>query len=186
MRIISGTLKGRSINFLKNNNTRPLKDNVKENIFNIITHSILINPKIENSNVLDLYSGVGSFGIECISRGAKNVTFIEKDVNASKILKENLTRLSILQKTKIYNSEIENILASNKNEKFDIFFFDPPFKDLEFINNIKLIKENKIFKKEHIVIIHRESKTVDNFKNFLKVIETKNYGRSKIIFGLFI
>ena len=54
------------------------------------------------------------------------------------------------------------------------------------MNNIKLIKENKLFEKEHIVIIHRERKTIDNLENFLKIIETKNYGRSKIIFGLFI
>ena len=186
MRIISGKLKGRSINFLRNDITRPLKDNVKENIFNIIEHSNRINSNIENSNVLDLYSGVGSFGIECISRGAKKVTFIERDINASRILKENLAKLSILKKTIVYNNNIESILAENKNEKFNIFFFDPPFKDNEFINNIKLIKKNKIFEKKHIVIIHRERETIDNFENFLQIIETKNYGRSKVLFGLFI
>ncbi len=186
MRIISGELKGRSFNFLRNDKTRPLKDNVKENIFNIIAHSKRINSKIESSNVLDLYSGVGSFGIECISRGAKKVTFIEKDINASNILRENLTRLSILKKTTVHNNKIENILTENKSEKFDIFFFDPPFKDYNYINNIKLIKKNKIFEKKHIVIIHRERKTIDDFENLLKIIETKNYGRSKILFGLFI
>ena len=67
MRIISGKFKGKSINFLKNSITRPLKDSVKENIFNILAHSPEIKIKIENSNVLDLYSGVGSFGLECIS-----------------------------------------------------------------------------------------------------------------------
>ena len=186
MRVISGSLKGRLIDFLKNDKTRPLKDNVKENIFNIIKHSRLINLNIENSKVLDLYSGIGSFGIECVSRGAKKVTFIERDINALKILKRNLTTLTILNKTKIYSNDIENILIKKKDKKFNIFFFDPPFKDLKFMNNIKLIKENKLFQNEHIVIIHRERKTVDNFENFLRIIETKNYGRSKIIFGLFI
>ena len=66
MRIISGFLKGKKIKFLKNSNTRPLKDSVKENIFNILIHSKFIKAKIEKSNVLDLYSGIGSFGIECI------------------------------------------------------------------------------------------------------------------------
>ena len=77
MRVISGTLKGRSFNFIKNTNTRPLKDIVKENIFNILIHSNFMPTKFDDYNVLDLYSGVGSFGIECISRGAKKVTFIE-------------------------------------------------------------------------------------------------------------
>ena len=61
---------------------------------------------------------------------------------------------------------------------------DPPFADLKFINNLILIKKNKIFKKNHIVIVHREKKTQDNFKNLLDVITIKLYGRSKIIFGI--
>ena len=77
MRIISGFLKGKRIKYTKNIITRPLKDSVKENIFNILRHSNSIKIKIEKANVLDLYSGVGSFGIECNSRGAENVTFIE-------------------------------------------------------------------------------------------------------------
>ena len=79
MRIISGKLKGKSINFIKNSVTRPLKDSVKENIFNVLCHSNLIKTKIEKANILDLYSGVGSFGLECISRGAKKVKFIEEE-----------------------------------------------------------------------------------------------------------
>ena len=64
-----------------------MKDIVKENIFNVLQHSNLINIDIQNSNVLDLYSGIGSFGIECISRGEK-VTFIDKDRDAMIILKK--------------------------------------------------------------------------------------------------
>ena len=89
MRIISGSLKGKKINFLKSSVTRPLKDSVKENIFNIIKHSNHFDVRISNSKILDLYSGVGSFGIECISRGAREVTFVEKDQEASNILKKN-------------------------------------------------------------------------------------------------
>ena len=68
MRIISGDLKGKTIAFLKSSVTRPLKDSVKENIFNILKHSNLLTINLKNSNILDLYSGVGSFGLECISR----------------------------------------------------------------------------------------------------------------------
>ena len=123
MRIISGALKGRSLKYLKNSNTRPLKDSVRENIFNILKHSNLVKVKIENSNILDLYSGIGSFGIECISRGANKATFIEKDMNATNVLKDNLNKLSIISKSKIHNNKIEDILKKNINEKFHIFFF---------------------------------------------------------------
>ena len=100
MRIISGYLKGKSIKYLKNSKTRPLKDIVKENLFNIINHSKYFKIQINEAKILDLYSGIGSFGIECISRGAKKVVFIEKDNQAVETLKKNLTQHSILNKTK--------------------------------------------------------------------------------------
>ena len=185
MRIISGILKGKSINFLKNSTTRPLKDSVKENIFNIIKHSNLIDVKIEKANILDLYSGIGSFGLECISRGAKKVTFVEHDKNASNILKENLIKLSIINQAKIINDKIEIFLEKNDNEKFDIFFLDPPFLDREFINNVNLIKRKKISKNNHIIIIHRETNSDDNLDNFITKLITRKYGRSQIIFAVF-
>ena len=185
MRIISGTLKGKSINFLKNKNTRPLKDSVKESIFNILNHSNQIKTDIQNSNILDLYSGVGSFGIESLSRNAKRVTFIEKDINASNILKENLKKLSIFQKSKIFTDKIENVL-SRLEEKFNIFFLDPPFADENYFLNLELIKNRKIFEENHIVIIHREKRSKENFGNILHIVETKQYARSKIFFGKFI
>ena len=76
MRIISGFLKGKKIDFLKTTTTRPLRDFIKENIFNIINHSKLINIKLENAKVLDFICRYRFFGIECISRGAKKTTFI--------------------------------------------------------------------------------------------------------------
>ena len=183
MRIISGSLKGKSIDFLKNARTRPLKDSVKENIFNILIHSNFMPTKFDEYNVLDLYSGFGSFGIECISRGAKKVTFIEQDVDASNVLKNNIMNLSITNKTKICTNKIENFLIGNIKEKFNCFFLDPPFSDLNFLKNLKLIKNKKIFNKKHIVVIHRENKSNDNFQDLLNLIKIKKYGRSKIIFG---
>ena len=185
MRIISGTLKGKSINFLKNSIIRPLKDSVKENIFNILKHSNLIDVVIENSNILDLYSGVGSFGLESISRGAKNVTFVEQDKNASNILEQNIFHLGVSSNTNIINNKVDSFLENNKKEKFNIFFLDPPFSDKKFIQDLDLIKKNKIYEVKHIIVIHRERKSKDNFHNFLKIITTKHYARSKIIFAVF-
>ena len=184
MRIISGSLKGKSINFLKNSTTRPLKDAVRENIFNILKHSNLINGMIENANILDLYSGIGSFGLECISRGAKKVTFVEHDKDAANILNKNLIKLNVINKASIINNKVDKILKK-KTEKFDIFFFDPPFADKEFERALNLIKTVKIYNIKHVVIIHREKKAQDNLDAFIDIIISKQYGRSKIIFGVF-
>ena len=185
MRIISGIFKGKSISFLKSKITRPLKDSVKENIFNIINHSNLLKIKLDDANILDLYSGTGSFGIECISRGARGVTFVEKDNYAIEILNKNLIMLSIEEKTLIIKDKIENYLNTKKKEKFDIIFLDPPFAENEFINEIKLIKKNKVYSKNHLIIIHRESKSQDDLSGILKPLIVKRYSRSKIIFGKF-
>ena len=88
MRIISGSYKGRKIQEPSDNKTRPLKDLAKESIFNILEHSNKIKILLQGSEVLDLFSGVGSFGIECLSRGAQEVTFVEKYNGVLPILKK--------------------------------------------------------------------------------------------------
>ena len=185
MRIISGKFKGKSIEYLKSSITRPLKDSVKENIFNILNHSNILRQNLVNSNVLDLYSGVGSFGIECISRGSRKVFFVENNKTALEIIKKNLSKLDIHNQAKIHNDKIINFLNTKINQKFEIIFFDPPFAENSYIEELKLLKKTKIFSSNHVVIIHREKKTNDIFQDILKTILVKTYGRSKIIFGRF-
>ena len=186
MRIISGKLKGKTISFLKSSKTRPLKDSVKENIFNILAHSNLLDISIKNSNILDLYSGIGSFGIECISRGAKKIIFVEKDESVAEILKKNLFNLSIKKNSTVIIDETGNFLKKDLSEKFEIIFLDPPFANSAYLHELKLIKQKKNYKKNHIIIIHRERKSFENFGNILNPIMIKQYGRSKIIFGKFL
>ncbi|MDC0514134.1 16S rRNA (guanine(966)-N(2))-methyltransferase RsmD [Pelagibacteraceae bacterium] len=186
MRVVSGFLKRKKIEFLKSLTTRPLRDFVKESIFNIIEHSNLINVKLENSNILDFYSGVGSFGIECISRGAKKTTFVENDSKVLLVLKKNIDYLRIENKSNIIKNKIISFIGQFKDKsKFDIIFFDPPFAENYFINELKLLKKSNIFAKDHLIIIHREKKTRDDLSGILNILTTKNYGRSKVIFGDF-
>jgi len=186
MRIVSGSLKGKKINFLKSTTTRPLRDFVKESAFNVIAHSNLINVSLENSNILDLYSGVGSFGIECLSRGAKKTTFVENNNNALMVLKENITQLKIEKKSMILETKVISFLSRlKKSDKYDIIFFDPPFSENFFINELNMIKNSNIYNKNHIVIVHREKKSQDNLSGVMNVFLTRNYGRSSVLFGNF-
>ena len=130
MRIISGNFKGKKILLPKDKLTRPLKDLTKESIFNILKHSKLLNVELESSNILDLFSGVGSFGLECLSRGAKNVTFLESYTDVLSVLKKNIDNLNQQNQTKVIEKDIfsENTLKL-LNDKFDIIFMDPPYKE---------------------------------------------------------
>ena len=186
MRIISGYLKGKKIDFLKSATTRPLRDFVKESFFNIIKHSNLINVPIQNSNVLDLYSGIGSFGIECISRGAKKITFVENNSQALSILKNNILQLKIDKKCKIFETKILSFLNQlKKKDKYEIIFFDPPFSENFFIDELKVIKNSNIYNKNHVIIIHRENSSEEDLSKIINITMIKKYGRSKIIFGNF-
>tara|TARA_B110000967_G_C18890701_1_gene567140 strand:- start:2813 stop:3376 length:564 start_codon:yes stop_codon:yes gene_type:complete len=184
MRIISGFLKGKKIDFLKSTTTRPLRDFVKESIFNVMQHSTLINVSLDGANVLDLYSGVGSFGIECISRGAKKISFVESDSKALIVLKKNLEKLNVEKKSNVFGKKIISFLDQlDIDIKYEIFFLDPPFSENFFLEDLKMIKKSNIFKKNHIIIIHREYKSQDDTSGVINIIATKKYGRSKVIFG---
>ena len=184
MRVIGGKFKGKKLLEPKDKETRPLKDLTKESIFNIINHSNKFSINIKKANVLDLFSGVGSFGIECLSQGANHVTFIEKYEGVLPILKNNLNNL----KSKI-NYEIIELDILNKFEfkslklSYDIIFLDPPYKEKALENILNTIIKNKILKDKGIIIIHRHKKEIDNLPKNFHLIDEKKYGISKIIFG---
>ena len=183
MRIIAGDFRGKKILQPKDKFTRPLKDLTKESIFNIINHSNLININLKKSNILDLFSGVGSFGLECISRGALTVTFFENYINTIKILKLNVSSMNIQKKIKIIEKNIfdEGSLES-LNQKFEIIFIDPPFKEKKLNFLLKKIYKLKILEKNGLIIIHRHKKEEDKFPEEYKIIKEKTYGISKLIF----
>ena len=186
MRIISGSFRGKKIFEPKDNKTRPLKDLVKESIFNIINHSKKMNIKISNSNILDLYSGVGSFGIECLSRGAEKVIFVENYHKVLPILKKNLNDLRTINNYEILEFDINKNFKSKKiNDKFDIIFLDPPFKDKNLEELLDNINKKNILKKNGIIIIHRHKKENDSLPDSLKILDEKIYGISKITFSSF-
>ena len=184
MRIISGNFKGKKILRPNNKLTRPLKNLTKESIFNIIKHSNLFDVEIKKSNILDLFSGVGSFGLECLSRGALSVTFFENYPKVLHILKKNIFNLNCEKKTKIIEKNIfENQALHFLEKKFDIVFIDPPYKEKNLSYLLKKIIELNLLKKGGIFIIHRHKKEKDDFPEKFKVLRKKYYGISKIIFG---
>ena len=154
MRVIGGKFKGKKLIEPKDKETRPLKDLTKESIFNIINHSNKFSIDIKKAQVLDLFSGVGSFGIECLSQGAS----IESDI---------LNRF-----------EFKSLKLT-----YDVIFLDPPYKEKALENVLNKIIENKILNDNGIIIIHRHKKEIDTFPENFHLIDEKKYGISKIIFG---
>ena len=186
MRIIGGNFKGKKILEPKDKETRPLKDLTKESIFNIINHSNKFSINLEKSYVLDLFSGTGSFGLECLSRKAKHVSFVENYKGILPILKKNLSNLKTVKNYSIIEKNILIDFDFLKKKKFDIIFLDPPYKEKEINTILNNLYKFKTLKPNGIIIIHRHKKEKDNFPEKFKIIEEKKYGISKIIFGKFI
>ena len=185
MRIIAGSLKGAALHMPKDKNTRPLKDLARESIFNLLAHSNKISLQLEQSNILDLYAGTGSFGLECLSRQAKSVCFIEKEKNAVEILEKNIVKLKVKNKIKIFFNDIFELIKKQDifESKFDLIFCDPPFKDMNVEKLIELIFNKNLLNKNGIIILHRNKTTKVKLPNYFKIVDERVYGISKIIFG---
>ena len=184
MRIIGGTLKGTKILESFDKNTRPLKDLVKESILNILEHSKDSRIELKNSLILDLFSGTGSFGLECISRGAAKVYFVENYIQSLEILNKNIKKLKFEKKTTVFNKDVLSFFENKeiKNEKLDLIFLDPPYKE----ENIEIILKNivklKLLKDSGLIVLHRHKKSKDNIDNKFNIKRSVKYGISKIIF----
>ena len=184
MRIIGGKYKGKKLIQPLDKTTRPLKDLVKESIFNIIQHSNKIDIQIENYKILDLYAGSGSFGIECISRDAKLVYFFEKHLNAIKILNQNINSLKENSNYELFEKDCLDFLASDSftTKNFNIIFLDPPFKEDTLNKILNLILRKNILIDDGLIIIHRHIKDKIKIIDDLEIVEDRKYGISRIFF----
>tara|TARA_B100000963_G_scaffold357780_1_gene380783 strand:- start:3235 stop:3798 length:564 start_codon:yes stop_codon:yes gene_type:complete len=182
MRIISGIKKGKKILLPDSTFTRPLKDNVKENIFNVLLHSRKFQINFENIRVIDFFSGSGSFGLECISRGSAKVEFIENNPKVQNTLYRNLSNNFNKNKFEINKNDFFKIDKIHLIENFNpnLIFFDPPYKIRDFGKVLEFIKILSKYK-NLIIVLHIEKTKNLNLENF-KFIEEKIYGLSKIVF----
>ena len=184
MRIIAGKFRGKKLLGPSEKITRPLRDLVRESIFNIMIHSNSFDIKIEKSHVLDLFSGVGSFGLECLSRGALSATFFENYSKTLDVLKRNISNLNFDTKTEVIQKDIlENNNLNILNKKYEIIFLDPPYKEKRVSLLIESIMNLKLLQKKGIVILHRHKKDSDLYPKKFKILREETYGISKITIG---
>ena len=179
MRIISGKARGTKLYTLDGTATRPTLDRVKESLFNIIQNDI------EDSTVLDLFSGSGAIGLEFLSRGAKRAVLCDSSKDAIKIIKQNVQKTHFEEKVEVYNMEFTKLVERLQNQKFDIIYIDPPYAtdfikiSLEKIIEYELVNENT----KIIVETDDETRILNQIeKMYVEITEKRKYGRETIIF----
>ena len=159
MRVLAGIYKSKKIETINSSDTRPMMSKVREAIFNSIQFII------EGKDILDLYCGSGSLGIEALSRGANYVTFVDFSKECILILKRNVESMS--NNLSIVNSSVNSFIKNSIN-KYQLIIYDPPFElNTEIVNEEILIIEN-ILNNHGLLIIHsHKSSEVINFsKNY--------------------
>ena len=172
MRVISGKYKGKKLDGFDIDGTRPTMDRVKESLFGII------QMKVKNSIVLDLFAGSGSLGIEALSNGANTCYFVDNSSMTLKVLKNNLSNIDnsiILDK-----DYMEALIYFVKNNiKFDRIFLDPPYNLLLINSCIKYIQDNNLLNKQGIIICEYEKEIIKKLSYTIK--KEKKYGTTNIM-----
>jgi RNA methyltransferase, rsmD family len=179
MRITAGTLKNRKIKSREGRETRPTLERIKEAIFSII------GDKITKTKFLDLYSGTGNMAIEALSRGAERAIMIEQDKEALRIIIENINNLKLDNQCRAYKNDVLRAIEilDRKNEKFDIIFMDPPYKENITEETIIKISESNILNKDGIIISEHSiyEKLGNKIGKFVKYDE-RDYNKKIISF----
>lgn len=171
IRITGGKNRSRKLFIPENNLTKPTMDKVRAAVFNALTNDI------KGKDVLDLFSGSGSYGFEALSRDANSVTFVDKEKDAIASIKKNA---EVLKETniKVFQSDV-TIFLESKNGQFDLVFIDPPYKLNIYQNVLDLLEKNDYLKDEAIIVLESEKELDINFENYKK-FKLYNYGLAKI------
>jgi 16S rRNA (guanine966-N2)-methyltransferase len=119
VRVIAGSAKGTPLQAVPGSGTRPISDRVKESLFNIL------GAEVEGARVLDLFAGTGSVGIEALSRGAEEATFVEKHPKAASVIRANLQRTHLQGRATVVQNDVFRFLAGPPTP-FDLVYIAPP------------------------------------------------------------
>ena len=176
MKIISGLYKGRNLEGYNLDGTRPTMDRVKESLF------AMIQDYLEDSIVLDLFSGSGNLGIEALSNNAKESYLVDNNKKAIDTIKNNINNIRV-ENAKVLNLDYKKALLyfKDNNIKFNIIFLDPPYKTDYIENSIKLIDEYSLLENNGIIICESSSLDKIIYTNNYKEIKNKKYGDKYIV-----
>jgi 16S rRNA (guanine966-N2)-methyltransferase len=165
--VIGGKFKGRKLFDVKNLHVRPTQAKLRKSIFQILE-------PFEGLDVLDLYAGVGTLGIEAMSRGASRVVFVEKNRRVFKVLQKNIG-LFEPENSKLILMDVQKYLVQVKNQLFDIVLADPPYSEVSF-SSVKEMAEH-FLKPGGIFCMEMKKESIEDTN-----VRVKHYGSTQVVF----
>lgn len=173
IRLISGEFGGRKIEAPDTGKTHPMGERIRNALFNSIAH------EITGAKVLDVFAGTGSVGLEALSRGAHDVTFVERDRTAQQILAKNINSLKVEERVAIFRTSVENWLASNPEGLYDLIFVDPPYDDTQFSTITKLFG---LLKPNGLMVLSHPGRGEIPTKTGVVVVDNRSYGNAYLTY----
>jgi 16S rRNA (guanine966-N2)-methyltransferase len=171
VRLIAGIFGGRFLTAPDNTRTHPMSERVRGALFNMID--------VEGRTVLDAFAGTGALGLEALSRGAKSVTFIERDRVAQKILAENVQTLDVSEKAQIIKASVSAWHETSETAKFDLIFADPPYHDMQLSTVTKLFSH---LNSNALMVLSHPGRGETPTANGVVVVDSRMYGDAALTF----
>ena len=157
MRVIAGKYRSRPLRSLRGMDIRPTSDRLRETLFNVLTAG---NPAALEGRVwLDLFAGTGAVGIEALSRGARQVCFVESASAAANAIRQNLKSLNIVSGFKLYREELPHAVRRMERERVaaDVVFLDPPYRMKNaYRDTLQWLAESPVVRAMSVVIAEHE------------------------------
>jgi len=173
VRIVSGKFGGRTIEAPNTSRTHPMSERVRGALFNSIA------TELADAEVLDAFAGTGAVGFEALSRGARHITFVEKDRIAQKVLAKNIATLGVEKTTTLIRASVASWCDTIEHKGFDIIFADPPYHDPQFSTVSRLFG---LLKPGGLMILSHPGRGEEPTKPGVVVVDNRSYGNAHLTF----
>jgi 16S rRNA (guanine966-N2)-methyltransferase len=174
MRVIAGAAKGRRLK-APTSGTRPMADHMREAVFSALGD-------LEGLKVLDLYAGSGALGLEALSRGAEEATFVESARDAILKLEQNIDATDLRDRARVEWGDVASILARPADQRMDLIFVDPPYSmsAVAAQANLEAIVTSGYLADEGRIVVHRPAKDMGLRPLGLELVWERDYGQSHL------
>jgi 16S rRNA (guanine966-N2)-methyltransferase len=173
IRIIGGYYGGQKIEAPANRRTHPMGERIRNALFNSLASVI------PDAEVLDVFAGTGAVGLEALSRGARSVTFVERDRTAQRYLTRNVVKLKVEDKTTIIRTTVSSWLGTKSPQLFDVIFADPPYYDVQFSTVDRIFD---LLKPGGIMVLSHPGRGEVPTKTGVVVVDNRSYGNAYLTF----
>ena len=183
MRIVAGSLKGRSIVTPEGQGTRPTSDRARQAVFNVLEHAAWAEP-LDGMRVMDLFAGSGALGFEAISRGAAFALFVETDEEARGAIRENADAYGVMGRSRVHRRSAIDLGSrpGSDGEAFDLAFLDPPYRKGLGEQTLLRLLEGGWLKPGALVVFERGSDEPEIDTPGYERLDARNYGAARVLF----